>query len=185
MLALNLNDLKKTSEWERLGVALPKFNIEQVTKNTKEKPQWVHFGAGNIFRGFVANAYQKLLDKNMTDTGIIAVDSFDFDVIDKVYKPYDNLSILVLMHSNGEFEKKVVGSVVESLAAEHSRKADMNRLIEIFEKGLWINKPYRRILRCYSKRYCEWFKPTFAHNEHYCSTHLSQILKRKISNDIC
>ncbi len=66
----------------------------------------VHFGAGNIFRGFIANAHQKLLDSQKADTGIIAVESFDFEVMDKVYRPYDNLTLLVLMHANGDFNKK-------------------------------------------------------------------------------
>ncbi len=60
------------------------------------------------------------------------MDSFDFEVIDKVYKPFDNLSLLVLMNASGQFDKTVVGSVVESLAADYARADDINRLEAIF-----------------------------------------------------
>lgn len=133
MLRLSLNHISDTSAWTAAGVELPRFDIAQVKKNTSSKPEWVHFGAGNIFRGFVANAHQKLLDSGKADTGIIAAESFDFEMIDKVYKPYDNLTLLVLMNARGEFQKKVVASIVEAITADKNREADYSRLIEIFE----------------------------------------------------
>ncbi|MDU7474609.1 MAG: mannitol dehydrogenase family protein [Paenibacillus macerans] len=135
MLRLSRESLKAgRSAWEAAGVELPKFELETVAANTRVNPRWVHFGAGNIFRGFVANAHQQLLDSGQADTGIIAAESFDFEMIDKVYKPYDNLTLLVLMNARGEFQKKVVGSIVEALAADKNRAADYSRLIEIFEQ---------------------------------------------------
>lgn len=134
MLRLNRDSLKaQRLAWETAGVELPKFDLDTVTRNTHANPQWVHFGAGNIFRGFVANAHQKLLDSGKADTGIIAADTFDFEMIDKVYKPYDNLTLLVLMNANGDFQKKIIGSIVEAVAADKNREADYARLIEVFE----------------------------------------------------
>lgn len=104
-----------------------------MAKNTQVKPEWIHFGAGNIFRGFVANAHQKLLDSGKADTGIIAAETFDFEMIDKVYKPYDNLTLLVLMNAHGDFQKKIVSSIVEGIAADKNREADYRRLTEVFE----------------------------------------------------
>ena len=133
MLELNKASLNKKEAWAAAGVVLPEFDMDAVTKNTKENPQWVHFGAGNIFRGFIANAHQKLLDAGAVDTGIVAVDSFDFEVIDRVYKPYDNMSLLVLMKASGDFDKKVIASITESIAADRQRKESFERLGEIFE----------------------------------------------------
>ncbi|MCK8488733.1 mannitol dehydrogenase family protein [Paenibacillus sp. MBLB2552] len=133
MLRLSLDSISDESAWTAAGVELPKFDIAQVTKNTCSKPEWVHFGAGNIFRGFVANAHQKLLDSGKADTGIIAAESFDFEMIDKVYKPYDNLTLLVLMNARGEFQKKVVASIVEVITADKNREEDYSRLTDIFE----------------------------------------------------
>lgn len=134
MFTLNKESLKNQADWSKIDVTLPKFDLDQIEKKTETSPEWVHFGAGNIFRGFIANAHQKILDAGLADTGIIAVDSFDFEVIDKVYKPFDDLSLLVLMNASGEFDKKVIASIVESIAADYSREGSFERLTEIFEK---------------------------------------------------
>ena len=133
MLELNRKSLDRKEAWSKIGVDLPEFDIDAIQKNTIERPTWVHFGAGNIFRGFVANAYQKVLNKGLADTGIVAVDSFDFEVIDKVYTPFDNLTMLVLMKATGEFDKTVVGSIVESITTDRTRQEDYIRLTQIFE----------------------------------------------------
>lgn len=133
MLRLSRSSISEESAWKAAGVELPRFDYELVAKNTLVKPEWVHFGAGNIFRGLVANAHQKLLDSGKADTGIIATETFDFEMIDRVYKPYDNLTLLVLMNARGDFQKKVVSSIVEGIAADKNREADYSRLTEIFE----------------------------------------------------
>ncbi len=133
-MLLKKNSIKENrATWENMGVNLPQFNMDEVAKNTKKRPQWVHFGAGNIFRGFIDNAHQKLLNIQKVDTGIVAVESFDFEIIDRVYKPYDNLTLLVLMHSNGDFDKTIIGSIVEGIKADKNSIEDFQRLIEIFE----------------------------------------------------
>ncbi|MGG4217897.1 mannitol dehydrogenase family protein [Paenibacillus jamilae] len=133
MLQLDRKGILDRATWEAVGIELPKYNLELVAHNTRLRPQWVHFGAGNIFRGFVANAQQQLLNNMKADTGIIAAEAFDFEMIDKVYKPYDNLTLLVLMSADGRFNKSVVASIVESLAAAQNHPDDYLRLTEIFE----------------------------------------------------
>ena len=32
------------------------------------------------------------------DRGITCVETFDYDVVDKIYKPYDNLGLSVILH---------------------------------------------------------------------------------------
>ncbi|WOZ40699.1 mannitol dehydrogenase family protein [Paenibacillus polymyxa] len=134
MLQLDRKGLLDKAAWEAAGIELPKYDLELVAHNTRVRPQWVHFGAGNIFRGFVANAQQQLLNSLKADTGIIAAETFDFEMIDKAYKPYDNLTLLVLMSADGKFHKSVVASIVESLATEQNRRLDdYLRLLEVFE----------------------------------------------------
>lgn len=84
--------VKDKAAWEALGVKLPAYDREAVAAATKAHPIWVHFGAGNIFRGFIAALQQKLLDEGLSDKGIIAADTFDYDIITKIYDPYDNLT---------------------------------------------------------------------------------------------
>ena len=118
--------------WEEKNFILPKFDLDKIKNNTKENPIWIHFGAGNIFRAFHGNLFQGLLDKNKIDKGLIVVEGYDYEIIDKINKPYDDLSILVTLKSNGEIEKKVIGSIVESLTLDRDNSLDFNRLKEIF-----------------------------------------------------
>ena len=120
-------------DWEAKGYQLPQYDREKVKENTKESPVWVHFGAGNIFRAYPAAKLQELLNQGEYDKGVIVAESFDHEIITKAYKPYDGLSLSVVLKANGTIEKHVVGSVVESLVADPVEPADYARLIEIFE----------------------------------------------------
>ena len=120
-------------EWEEKGYELPAYDREAVKKATKEAPTWVHFGAGNIFRAFPAAKLQELLNEGSYDKGVIVAESFDHEIITKAYKPYDGLSLSVVLKAGGTIEKHMVGSVVESLVADPSEPEDFARLTEIFE----------------------------------------------------
>lgn len=133
MLTLTRSALKDTAAWQKAGTALPQFDIELMKKNTAESPEWIHFGAGNIFRGFIAPLQQKLLDKNLAKTGIIAADTFDGEIIDKIYKPFDNLALLVTMCANGSLEKSVIASAAEAYQATPQNKAHWEQLKSIFK----------------------------------------------------
>ena len=98
-MKLNLESvLSCPADWERTGVKLPKFDVKAVRERTLAAPEWVHFGAGNIFRGFIGSLSQRLLNEGLTQTGIIACDTFDYEVIDKIYDAYDNLTLNVLLN---------------------------------------------------------------------------------------
>lgn len=58
--------------WKQAGVKLPEFDIDKMRAATEESPVWVHFGAGNIFRGFIAVLQQRLLEQGLAQQGIIA-----------------------------------------------------------------------------------------------------------------
>jgi len=131
---MKLSDIKNgiSAEWAEKGYELPKFDIEAVKKNTYEAPTWVHFGAGNIFRAFPAAILNEALNSGKYDKGVIVAESFDYEIIDKAYRPYDNLSLLVCLQSTGTIEKKVIASVTESLKADYSFADDWKRLVDIF-----------------------------------------------------
>lgn len=134
MLNLKRQSINNKQAWQDAGIALPKYKVDQMIADTQKSPRWVHFGAGNIFRGFPAVLQQKLLDLGQTDTGIIAVEAFDFEIIDRIYKPYDNLSLFVTIEPDGKLSKKVVGSISEALTGDPFRANDWRRLQEIFKK---------------------------------------------------
>ena len=100
MLHLNMQGLQDRAAWAQAGIRLPRYDVAAVRARTWEAPVWLHFGAGNIFRGFLAAAQQTLLNTGRADTGILAAESFDFQIIDQVYSPYDALSLLARMRTS-------------------------------------------------------------------------------------
>ena len=127
-----LNGQLNAAEWEAKGYELPKFDIKAVREKTRKEPTWVHFGGGNIFRAFPASILNDALNTGKYDRGVIVAEAFDFEVIDKAYTPYDNLSLLVSLQSTGTIEKKVIASVTEALKAD-PQFPDWARLVEIFK----------------------------------------------------
>ncbi|MGL1893115.1 MAG: mannitol dehydrogenase family protein [Spirochaetaceae bacterium] len=124
-MELSLKSLKNRSDWENLDIKLPLFNIEEVISKTKDNPKWIHFGAGNIFKSLICNRYQDLLDNKLVETGIIAVESFDPEVIEKIYKPFNNLSILVLTKADGSTDKRVIASIADAITTENKKLKKM------------------------------------------------------------
>lgn len=133
-LKLSKESIKEAHGWKEVGIELPKFDYEEMSEKTSSNPTWIHFGSGNIFRGFIAMLQQKLLNDGKAATGIIAAEGYDYEIIDRIYTPYDNLSLLVIMKPDGSLEKTVVGSIAESLAADFQREREWERLKEIFKK---------------------------------------------------
>ena len=80
---------------------------------TRENPQWVHFGAGNIFKAFQANCAQKLLDDGTLQTGVVAVERAGSGEKRASYEDHDDLTVLVTLKSDGNVEKTVIGSIAE------------------------------------------------------------------------
>ena len=133
MLVLNESGLKDRAAWEEKGYALPTFDRAAMIENTLKSPRWVHFGAGNIFRAFQCCAVQRLLDRGIMDTGIIAVEGFDYEIIEKGYRPNDNYTLLVTLHADGSVGKTVIGSIAASCILDSENEAEFSRLKAIFE----------------------------------------------------
>lgn len=136
-MKFNIENLNDKNFWENADIEVPKYNINDIRKNTAEKPTWIHFGAGNIFRGFIAAVADTLLNDSIIDTGIIAVDTHafgrddDYDMINKVYKPFDNLTLLASIKSNGDIDKKIIGSITDVLHADFINNYDALKKIFI------------------------------------------------------
>ena len=126
-MKLSLNGISEREQWQKNGIKLPEFNIAKVREETEKAPEWVHFGAGNIFRGFIGSIAQSLLNSGDMKTGIVAVESFDFDIIDKIYAPFDNLTLNVVM------SKDAVDAEVLAGIATGIKSTDYDKLYEIAE----------------------------------------------------
>ncbi|MBQ7635687.1 MAG: mannitol dehydrogenase family protein [Lachnospiraceae bacterium] len=132
-MKLNNEGLKNTKEWEALGYDLPGFDRDAMIEKTKKAPVWIHFGAGNIFRAFQANVVQNLLNKGVIDRGLTVCEGYDYEIIEKMYAPHDDLSILATFMASGKIQKTVVGSIAESLTLDSDNTAAYDRLKEIFK----------------------------------------------------
>lgn len=131
-MKLTISGIQDRSAWEKAGIALPSYDVEEVSQKAKEAPQWVHFGIGNIFRVFIGGIVDGLLEEGAMDKGITCVETFDYDVVDKIYEPFDNLGMSVILHGDGKRDYKVLGSMAEAIKAQSSDPAQWNRLKEVF-----------------------------------------------------
>ena len=129
-MKLNLESIKNKKAWEDAGVKLPNYDINAIAERTKKEPVWIHFGSGNTYRGFISSLQHDLLQNGHTDKGIIAAETFDGEIIDRIFTPYDNLSLQVTLEGSGNMDCQVIASTAEALRADTQRA----RLEEIFCK---------------------------------------------------
>ncbi len=126
-MQLELSELSNENQWT--GIKLPQFDISAMREETAKNPEWVHFGAGNIFRGFIGSINQTLLNNGDTKTGIIAVETFDYDIIDKIYDAYDNLTLSVVMDAKSNLDIEVLAGIAQGV-----KGSDLDCLRNIFAK---------------------------------------------------
>ncbi len=135
-MKINLNGLKEISSWNKANIVLPKFDIQEMRKNTEEKCRWIHFGSGNIFRGFIAARMQDLLEKQLADTGIVVSAGYDFQVIDEVYAKHDNLSLVCTLKSDKTIDSRIVASVSRACKCSYDFPEDLEALKRYFRNPL-------------------------------------------------
>ena len=133
-MKLNKAGLQDRAQWEEKGYKLPQYDHDKMVAATKENPFWIHFGAGNLFRAFHARAVEDMLNAGTLDRGIIAVEGFDYEIVEKRYLPHDNFGIVATLKADGTIKKTVVGAVAEAIPLDSQREQYFGRLKEIFEK---------------------------------------------------
>ena len=124
----------KNPKWKETGVRLPQFDIEEMIRKTKEAPTWIHIAPGNLYAAEIAPIQQALLESGDTKEGIIGIETWDEEIVDRVYHPRDNLRISIVMSSKGENQIKIIASTADVLYADTSRQEQWNRTLEYFAK---------------------------------------------------
>ncbi|MBR4577787.1 MAG: mannitol dehydrogenase family protein [Clostridia bacterium] len=132
-MKLTNEGLRQVQAWKDHGVKLPEYDRNQMTEATLKAPVWVHFGAGNIFRGFIAGLQQRLLNAGEADRGIIAAETFDGEIIDRIYRPFDSLTLMISLKPDGGTDREVIASLADGLKASPAEEEDWGRLKKIFE----------------------------------------------------
>lgn len=155
---LNLESITNPAlrrEWEQAGYKLPHFDVMAMREKTAENCRWVHFGSGNIFRAYLGAKMQDLLDRQLAEEGIVVGEGFDWEMIEKGYHKFDNLSIDVTLKGDGTVEKRILASIAEALRCSTQLPAEWERMSDIFcnpalqmasftitEKGYSITAPF-------------------------------------------
>ncbi len=124
--------LKDAAAWQKAGIEVPGYDVAAVAADTKKAPVWVHFGVGNIFRIFIGSIADALIESGESGKGIVCAETFDYDIINKIYDPYDNLVLAVTLKADGTTDKKVLGSLAEAIPANTKSRESWERLKEIF-----------------------------------------------------
>ena len=119
-MKLSYQGIQDRAAFEKAGIALPKYDWKQMAQATEDAPVWVHFGAGNIFRGFIAGLQQRLLNVGLAKSGIVAAETFDYDIIDKIYDPHDSMTLMVSLKPDGSTEKEVIAAIAKGVRANAS-----------------------------------------------------------------
>jgi len=126
-LTLNLESLRHPNNWPDT-YQLPSFDVPAMIRKTISTPTWLHMGAGNIFRIFIAALQQDLLELGLTDTGIIAYEAYDEDIIPASLAPYDNLTLAVGLNNDGNVSKRIIASIADAF------HLDLPRLMQTMAK---------------------------------------------------
>ncbi|MGN0793567.1 MAG: mannitol dehydrogenase family protein [Aristaeellaceae bacterium] len=133
-MKLSYRGIQDTAGYAAAGVQLPGFDWQRMARKTAEAPTWVHFGAGNIFRGFIAALQQRLLGGGLTDTGIVAAETFDYDIIERIYKPHDAMTLMVTLKPDGSTEREVIAAIAQGLKADCDDAGDWAALKAAFAR---------------------------------------------------
>lgn len=111
-LKLSLDNFNKLKDFVD---QFPSYDVGKLREDSLKDPHWLAFGAGNIFRGYIARVNQDLINKGLSNRGISVVESFDSEIIDHIYKPFDNLTLSVTLNKDGKFSTDLIANLVEGL----------------------------------------------------------------------
>lgn len=123
---------KDLALFDQAGIQVPMFDQQVVTAATGDKPKWVHFGGGNLFRCFHATIAQHLLNIGDLTSGLIVAETYDEDVIKQAYLPFNNRFLSVTMNSDGTLDKELIASVAKSIYFNQANQTGWDDLTTIF-----------------------------------------------------
>jgi len=114
-MKLTKQELLNRKQFIDAGFKVPTYDFLASDKLAIETPRWLHFGIGNIFRVFIASIADDLLESGDLDRGLTCIETFDDEVVDKIYRKFDNLGLSVILHSDGTRTNRILASMSEAV----------------------------------------------------------------------
>ena len=71
----------------------------------------------------------------MARSGIIAAETFDYDIIEKIYEPHDSMTLMVALKPDGSTDKEVIASIAKGVPANSANADKWNQLKKCFESA--------------------------------------------------
>lgn len=134
MVKLTDDYQQNAQAFEAAGIAVPQFDQTAMKAATDQKPVWVHFGGGNLFRCFHAKIAQDLLNSGDLQSGVIVAETYDGDVPKDIYKPYKNRVLQVVMAPDGSLDKTLIASVAHAIYYNRDDEFGWQTLKDVFEQ---------------------------------------------------
>lgn len=75
---------------------------------------------------------QTLLDKRLARSGLYVAEGYDYEIISRINRPFDDLSILATLKADGNVDKTVIGSIASSFVLDSADKDQFDALKSIF-----------------------------------------------------
>lgn len=124
---------KNQDEMKAIGIELPQYDSAKVKANGQKNPVWLHFGGGNLYRGFHAEVAHELANKDKLAAGVIVCETFDKEVVTKAYQHYHNDILEVVMHEDGKLDKKLLAATADSFYCNPEDQASYQQVAAYFE----------------------------------------------------
>lgn len=115
------------------NVEVPEYDVDLLKKNGKKAPVWIHFGGGNLYRGFLAEIAQRLANHGELNSGVVICETFDNEVVRKGYHPFSNNVLEVVMHEDGTLEKRILAATAASYYCNPKDKENFSQVVQYFE----------------------------------------------------
>ena len=123
-MKLTLNGIKEHEAWEKQEFSFQVMMWRNICQSERSSGM-VHLESAIFSVLFIGGIADGLLEDEILDRGITCVETFDYDVVDKIYEPYDNLGLNVILHGDGTREYKVLGALAEAVKAQSSELASV------------------------------------------------------------
>lgn len=120
-------------ELKQQGIEVPNFDVNKLKENGKKHPVWLHFGGGNLYRGFHAEFAQRLANQGELTSGVVVCETFDNEVVEQAYHAYNNDFLQVVMHEDGALDKRLIAATADSFYCNSQNEASFSQVAHYFE----------------------------------------------------